>query len=969
MDEARIQAYITLIEQLLACSNDEELNNILQANQELIDPEFLQVMENYATWLEEQGNNNPAAWLRNMAQRLGQYLKSQGVNIEEYQRFLGEVLQAEIESNSDPAAVYPILQRRQHLLDDNFAQLLQQWTRYFSSQSNEDAVAAIVGLIGNLCIHIKQFPLGSRANNLEIAITGYQTVLELRPHQAFPEDWATTQNNLGIAYSDRIHGQKEDNLEKAIAAYKLSLEVYTREAFPYEWARSQNNLGVAYRTRIVGEKADNLEKAIAAYNLSLEVRTHEAFPVEWAATQNNLGIAYLYRIVGERADNLEKAIAALNKSLEVYTREAFPEQWAMTQNNLGNAYLYRIVGERADNLEKAIAVYSTSLEVYTPEAFPIECLGTGGNLGNTGNLMEDWETAIKGYNLAIEAVETSRSWAATPQRKQEIMEAAIDVYISIVQACINNNQLSRALEYVERSKTRNLVELLANRERYPKGNIDPSILDELDGLRQDIHAEQRRLDNEEITRNSNSQTLESNEPRISSDRSHLIQLQQQLDELIKTQISPIDPTFSLTQKVETIPYNEIQSLIVQDTAILEFYLTNDKILAFIVTSNQELTLWQSSPEDREVLFTWTNDYLTTYYQNKAQWIETLPSRLESLSNILHINDIIQLIPNSTQQLIIIPHRFLHILPLHALPIADERYNNPILQDRFPKGVNYNPSCQLLKQVKQRQRTDFNHLFAIQNPTEDLLFTDLEVTTIQRHFNPKNLLIKQEATKTAFAQQPLNNIHCSHFSCHGYFNVNNPLQSALILANAETETKPKVNNTKEYKEFPFREGKITDLTKCLTLEDIFQLDLPLCRLVTLSACETGLTDIKSLSDEYIGLPSGFLFSGSVSVVSSLWTVSDLSTALLMIKFYENLEISRLENRENVTIALKEAQQWLRYLTLQEFEQIFTNTIQPVIMTWRVGKRLIIEEFRQQISQRGTYPFSNPFYWSAFLTSGI
>jgi hypothetical protein len=88
----------------------------------LIDPEFLQVMENYATGLEEQGNNNPVAWLRNMAQQLGQYLNPQAASIEEYQEFLLEVLQAEDESN-DPAMVYPILQRRQHLLDDTFAQV------------------------------------------------------------------------------------------------------------------------------------------------------------------------------------------------------------------------------------------------------------------------------------------------------------------------------------------------------------------------------------------------------------------------------------------------------------------------------------------------------------------------------------------------------------------------------------------------------------------------------------------------------------------------------------------------------------------------------------------------------------------------------------------------------------------------------------------------------------------------------
>ncbi|MBE9072692.1 hypothetical protein [Microcystis sp. LEGE 08355] len=80
MNEQRAQAYVNLIEQLLACADDEELNNILQANQEFIDPDFLQVMENYATWLEEQGNHNPVAWLRNMAQQLRQFLTLRLVN-------------------------------------------------------------------------------------------------------------------------------------------------------------------------------------------------------------------------------------------------------------------------------------------------------------------------------------------------------------------------------------------------------------------------------------------------------------------------------------------------------------------------------------------------------------------------------------------------------------------------------------------------------------------------------------------------------------------------------------------------------------------------------------------------------------------------------------------------------------------------------------------------------------------------
>ncbi|GCA70722.1 hypothetical protein MiYa_02257 [Microcystis aeruginosa NIES-2519] len=52
MNEQHAQAYVNLIEQLLACTDDEERTNILQANMELIDPQFLQVMENYATGLK-----------------------------------------------------------------------------------------------------------------------------------------------------------------------------------------------------------------------------------------------------------------------------------------------------------------------------------------------------------------------------------------------------------------------------------------------------------------------------------------------------------------------------------------------------------------------------------------------------------------------------------------------------------------------------------------------------------------------------------------------------------------------------------------------------------------------------------------------------------------------------------------------------------------------------------------------------
>ncbi len=1175
MNEQRAQAYVNLIEQLLACTDDEELNNILQANQELIDPEFLQVMENYATWLEEQGNNNPAAWLRNMAQQLRQFLNPQAGSIEEYQEFLLEVLQAEYESN-DPAVVYPILERRQHLLDDTFANLLQQYARNVFSQGNAEEVTVIADVIGNLCNKIQYFPLGSRANNLEIAITGYHILLqvytreafpknwaslqnnlgiayrnrilgeradnlelaiasynqslevhtrdafpedwarsqnnlgnaysnritgeraenidlaiaaynqslEVYTREAFPEDWArsqnnlgnayqtrirgeraenldlaiaaynqslevytcdafpeywaTTQNNLGEAYRKRIRGERAENLELAIAAYNLSLEVYTRDVFPYEWARSQNNLGIAYETRIKKERANNLELAIAAYNLSLEVYTRDTFPEDWARSQNNLGGAYQIRIRGERAenielaiaalnlslevctrdsfpedwassqnnlgnayrnrirgeiadnlelaiaalnlslevytreafpdkwattqtnlgntyqirirgekaDNLELAIAALNQSLEVHTRETFPEDWARSQNNLGNAYRNRIRGERADNLEKAITSYNLSLEVLTPTAFPIECLTTGRNLGNTANLIEDWETAIKGYNLAIEAVENIRLEALNPQRQQEILSDAMDVYHGIVQSYLKLNQPDCALEYVERSKTRYLVQLLTDRDIYPKGNIPQTIITELDRLRRAIIGEEQQLAIQEQTRNRGGiLTLDQQKQPILNDYTHLNHLKQELKQFIDREITKIDEDFILTQTVKPIPFQDILSLTDAETCLLQWYITSEKILAFVVSADGNINLWESSEDDRNKLTDLINNYLQLYYSQNGhqEWINQLSDLLQTFSDTLHINDILALIPNTCKRLIIIPYLFLHILPLHALPIN----HNQILQDKYD--VQYAPSCQLFKITQQRQLNDLNSLFAIQNPQNNLLFTDLEVEIIKNLFVQSDILAKQNATEIAIKTHqnfPLAN--CIHFSCHGTFNPNKPLESALIL------TKEKTDQEDGY----------------LRLGEIFELNFKNCRLVMLSACETGLIDLNSISDEYIGLPSGFLFAGSPSVVSSLWKVNDLSTAFLLIKFYETLP--KNPKKGEIAVSLKNAQKWLQTLTLDQFEQElerFQLQLDKIINQLGGGKRPIFNESLKQIRQRQPYPFKNPYYWAGFIATGF
>ncbi|MEH2442152.1 CHAT domain-containing protein, partial [Nostoc sp.] len=787
---------------------------------------------------------------------------------------------------------------------------------------------------------------GDRAENIEIAIAALTAALTVYTREALPFEWAGTQNNLANAYRDRIKGDRADNIEIAIAALTAALTVYTREALPFEWAATQNNLANAYSYRIKGDKAENIEIAIAAYTAALTVRTKEALPIDWAMTQYNLANAYRERIKGDKAENIENAIASHTAALTVYTREALPQAWAGTQNNLANAYSYRIKGDKAENIEIAIASHTAALTVYTREALPQAWAETLSMRGIAHQDTNKFDLAYNDFKSAIITVESLREEIVSGEEsKRKQAEHFNQVYSRMVEVCLELDKITEAIEYVERSKTRNLVEQIL--ERDSKTIFPSEVFTQLEKYRDEIAVGQYQIQNGKAEN-----------PKVLAQ--HLQELRQQRNEL-QNQYLPVGYGFK---------FDSFQSSLDEHTAIIEWYILNDKILAFIVTKQGEVTVWQSQPEDRQALGNWRNEYLQNYYGQKDQWLNNLGKALKELASILHIDKILTQIPKHCDKLILIPHRFLHLFPLHAIPINQNSENSCCLLDLFAGGVSYAPSCQLLQQVQQRKRPDFQSLFAIQNPTEDLNYTDLEVQVIQRYFNTSNILKKTAATLTAINNSDLNTYHCTHFSCHGYFNLTNASKSALILANAPIADTPTKPNSERY--LNLRVGETHDLEKCLTLDKILALKLEKCRLVTLSACETGLIDFQNTSDEYIGLPSGFLLAGSPSVVSSLWKVDDLSTSFLMIKFYENLfKLGRLEAGD-IAIALKQAQNWLRNLTIEGldiFLEEYKPQIEKVLAQLRVGQRIRFQESLKRIKQRQPLPFANPYYWAGFTASGL
>src|SRR5690606_17425015 len=126
---------------------------------------------------------------------------------------------------------------------------------------------------------------------------------------------------------------------------------------------------------------------------------------------------------------------------------------------------------------------------------------------------------------------------------------------------------------------------------------------------------------------------------------------------------------------------------------------------------------------------------------------------------------------------------------------------------------------------------------------------------------------------------------------------------------------------------------------LTLNAILSyLELAECRLVVLSACETGMIDLHYTPNEFVGLPSGFLQAGAAAVVSSLWTVDDRSTTLLMQRFYHN----QFQDQMNPSSALREAQIWLRDLSENEEAMPGSKT---------------------------RAKFKSPYFWAPFVYYGI
>jgi len=132
-----------------------------------------------------------------------------------------------------------------------------------------------------------------------------------------------------------------------------------------------------------------------------------------------------------------------------------------------------------------------------------------------------------------------------------------------------------------------------------------------------------------------------------------------------------------------------------------------------------------------------------------------------------------------------------------------------------------------------------------------------------------LLTKGQATKAALSQ--IHSPRLLHIATHGFFledqDKNSLLRSGLALAGA--------NERKE------------DDNGILTALEVTGLNLWGTKLVTLSACDTGVGEVKT-GDGVHGLRRALALAGTETQVMSLWAVSDKATRELMVAYYGRLK---------------------------------------------------------------------------------
>lgn len=477
--------------------------------------------------------------------------------------------------------------------------------------------------------------------------------------------------------------------------------------------------------------------------------------------------------------------------------------------------------------------------------------------------------AIRLYSQAISEIEQQRSTINTEGAKIGFFGDKQAVYQALIRLQFRTGSYEEAFLTGERSKSRALVDILANKQDFYLANTEATKINQL--------LSQSQVGEIALARNTSADMELANrlsKGSRSSEGADQIDVRTVLEEVrtlkvaAKDQLAVHMPQLSSLISVPQVSLADIQQKLPADQVILSYYYDAENLYAFVIDGK---TLKAMRLERKGL-----EDDIQAFRQAIAKRDESHRQNGQALYQRLIAPVAGQL---RNPKLLIAGHGALHYLPFAALTDGQS-----FLLDRYQ--ITVLPSASTLKFVGNIKASDKpGTLLAFGNPDlgdqrYNLSFAEKEAREVAGLFEKSALFLGKDASKKNFKEYG-QGFRYLHFATHGKFDPVHPLDSALLLSSKS----------------------VANMQDQLTIGELYSIRID-ADLVTLSACETGLGKVAN-GDDVVGLVRGFMYAGANQIVSTLWEIDDTATESLMTNFYQ-----RIKAGENKAAALRASQRDVR-----------------------------------------------------------
>lgn len=734
----------------------------------------------------------------------------------------------------------------------------------------------------------------AKLGRFDEALTIYQQVIEQARDSGSSLLEAKTNVNIASVYV------QQGDFQSGIATFQRALPVIEANNDRPSAAGIHQNLGAAYIQ--LGDLDEGLDHLNQALGLFKQIGNIEGV----ATSQANLGLRAVQSGDSNEAEAyLEQALATWREVGNTTAESQILGNLALVAASRGDFHTALTKGQEALRLSEQtgnpvdisrllIIVGGTHLALSEPEValeYSQQASELAQQIGDPMAEMGGYLLLAAGHyakgelaqaydhvKLAIDHLEILQGSITVAELKTTFLGRLVNAYDLAIITAVELGRPEEAFQYAEQARARAFLDQLTQGRINYRASAEPALLKKEQAVRNEIAALRDQL----VTLRSRPRSEWDNDT-IKRVETELIALETEYARLL-TELKIQSPEAASLVSGEIASLADIQNLLDPEATLVEYYILEDRTLAFIVTptSFDLVTLEVDREQLAEVIaafrdFATVNDTHPRELQQLHQWlIDPLKSHLQ------------------TPSIGFVPHNVLHYLPFAAITDGQRFLNDDYVLFTLP-------SASTLRFIQTRHPALPATILALGNSAIEepglpsLPFAEQEVNSVADLFDTQ-ALVGEAATESAVWAKA-GEMSVLHLAAHGTLNVTNPLFSTIHL----------VADNKN-------DGR-------LEVFEVYGLDLTNSTdLVVLSACETQLGKL-SAGDEFVGLNRAFLFTGTPSVIASLWNVDDEVTSVLMKQFY-----THLRNGLGKAEALRQA----------------------------------------QLEVRAEYP--NPYYWAAFVLSG-